>query len=104
MDQLLSILGHPFPSPGEIPLSILLVFVFLGLHLWHMEVPRLGVESELQLPAYTAATATPDLSLIFHLYCSLWQHWILNLLSEATDGTHTNGTRILMNATRVHCP
>ena len=33
-------------------------FVFLGLHLWHMEVPRLGVEWELQLPAYTTATAT----------------------------------------------
>ena len=26
----------------------------LGLHLRHMEVPRLGVESELQLLAYTA--------------------------------------------------
>ena len=26
-------------------------FVFLGPHLWHMEVPRLGVESELQLLA-----------------------------------------------------
>ena len=26
------------------------VVVFLGLHLWHMEVPRLGVELELQLP------------------------------------------------------
>jgi len=29
--------------------------VFLGLHLWHMEVPRLGFKSELQLPAYTTA-------------------------------------------------
>ena len=27
-----------------------------------MEVSRLGVESELLLPAYTTATATPDLS------------------------------------------
>ena len=27
---------------------------------WHMEVPRLGVESELPLLAYTTATATPD--------------------------------------------
>ena len=26
-------------------------FCFLGLHLWHTEIPRLGVESELQLPA-----------------------------------------------------
>ena len=28
---------------------------FLGPHLWHMEVLRLGVEWELQLPAYTTA-------------------------------------------------
>ena len=34
-------------------------FVFLRLHPRHMEAPRLGVESELQLPAYTTATATP---------------------------------------------
>ena len=33
---------------------------FLGPHLWHMEVPRLGVEWELQLPA--CATATQHLS------------------------------------------
>ena len=38
--------------------------VFLGPHLQHMEVTRLGVESELQLQAYAkaTATATPDLS------------------------------------------
>ena len=40
----------------------LFLFFFLGLHLRHMDVPRLGVESELQLPAYTTATATLDLS------------------------------------------
>ena len=34
---------------------------FLGLHLWHMEVPRPGVELELQLPDYSIATAMPDL-------------------------------------------
>ena len=34
-------------------------FFFLGLHLQYMEVPRLGVKSELQLPAYTTVTATP---------------------------------------------
>ena len=34
-------------------------FFFLGLHPWHMEAPRLGVELELQLPAYdTAVSAT----------------------------------------------
>ena len=52
--------------------------VFLGLHPQHMEVPWLGVKSELQLPAYTIATAIPDLS---H---SLWQHLTLNPLSEAS--------------------
>ena len=34
----------------------------------HMEVPRLGAGSELQLPAYTTATATPDSSCVCNLY------------------------------------
>ena len=33
---------------------------FLGPQLWHMEVPKLGVESELHLPAYTTVTETQD--------------------------------------------
>ena len=41
---------------------IYLFIVFLGLHLWHMEVPGLGVESQMQLLAYAIATATQDLS------------------------------------------
>ena len=32
-------------------------FSFLGPYPWYMEVPRPGVKSELQLPAYTTATA-----------------------------------------------
>ena len=39
-------------------------FSFLGLHLRHMEVLRLGVESEMQGLAYITATATPGLSCI----------------------------------------
>ena len=35
-------------------------FFFLGLHLWHMEFPRLGAELELQLLAYATTTATMD--------------------------------------------
>ena len=38
---------------------------FLGLHPQHMEVPRLGVKLELQLPAYSTSTATWNLSLIW---------------------------------------
>ena len=53
-----------------------------------MEVPRLMVELELQLPAYTTATATPNLSHICDLGCSLQQCQILNPLSKARDGTH----------------
>ena len=41
---------------------------FLGPHSRHMEVPRLGVESELQLLAYTTATATRDLTHIWDLH------------------------------------
>ena len=69
---------------GFIYLSIyLFIFVFLGSHLRHMEVLRLGVESELQLLAYTTATATPDLSHVWDLHHSSRQRQILNPLSEA---------------------
>ena len=51
-----------------------------------MEVPRLGVKSELQLPVYTTATATQNPSCVCDLYHSLWQCWILNPLSRAKDG------------------
>ena len=53
-----------------------------------MEVPRLGVESELQLPAYTTATATLDQSCICDLHHSSWQRRIFNPQSEARDQTH----------------
>ena len=49
-----------WPSQG----SLFVCFCFLGPHLHHMEVPRLGVTSELQLPAYTTETARWDLSQI----------------------------------------
>ena len=52
-----------------------------------MEVPRLGGESDLQLPAYAAATATLDLSHVCNLHHSSGPHWILNPLNEARDQT-----------------
>ena len=48
---------------------------------------RLRVESELQLPAYTTATATQDLSRVCNLHHSSQQLWILNPLSKARDQT-----------------
>ena len=53
-----------------------------------MEVPRLGVESDLQLLAYTTAIATPDPSLVCDFHHSSQQREILNPLSEARDRTH----------------
>ena len=58
-------------------------FFFLGLHLLHMEVPRLGVKSEIQLLAY--AMAMPLLSCLYDLHHSSQQCWILNPLSEDRD-------------------
>ena len=53
-----------------------------------MEVGRLGVQSELLLPAYTTAATTQDLSRVFKLHHSSRQCWILNPMSKALDQTH----------------
>ena len=50
---------------------------FLRPQLWHMEVSRLRVESELQLPAYTIARAMRDPSCISDLHHSSRQCWSL---------------------------
>ena len=42
-------------------------FFFFWPYLRHVEVPRIGVKLELQLPAYNVATATWDLSCICDL-------------------------------------
>ena len=80
--------------------SLFVFSVFLGPHLWHMEISRLRVESELQLPAYTTATAiataTPDPSCLCNLYHSSPQQQILNPLSEARYQT-----LILMDTSQV---
>ena len=63
-------------------------FFLLGLRMRHMEVPRQGVELELQLAAYTTATAMLDPSHICNLHHSSRQNQILNPLREARDRTH----------------
>ena len=56
------------------------LFCFLGPHLWHVEVLRLGVELELQLLALALATAVQDPSCVCNLHQSSWQPRILNSL------------------------
>ena len=65
-------------------LGFLFFAFFLVLHLQHMEVPRLAVEIELQLPAYTTATATPYPSHICNLHHSSQQRQIINSLRDRT--------------------
>uniref|UniRef100_A0A4X1VDC6 Uncharacterized protein n=1 Tax=Sus scrofa TaxID=9823 RepID=A0A4X1VDC6_PIG len=62
-------------------------FCFLGPHPQHMEVPRLGVQSERQLLATATATAMWDPSRVCELHHSSQQRQILNPLSEARDRT-----------------
>ena len=64
-----------------------------------MEVPRPGVESELQLPAYATATMTQDLSHVCDLHHSSQQLGILNSLNKARDQT-----RILMDTSQIRNP
>ena len=73
---------------------------FLGVYLRHMEIFRLGVESELQLLAYDTATAMLDLSCVCDLHHSSRQHRFLNPLSEARDRT---GNLMILNRICFPC-
>ena len=77
--------------------SFFFFFFLLRLYSQHMEVPRLGVESELQLPAYSTATATSDPNHVCNLHHSSRQCQFLNPLSEPRDRTW-----ILREANQIH--
>ena len=51
--------GLAWDTSGLLHVSILFFFnfIFLGAHVWHVEVPTLGVESELEPAVYATATA-----------------------------------------------
>ena len=93
-------------------LFIIIIIFSLWLHLQCIEVPRLGVELEMQLPptlAYTTAMASSDLSQTCILCCSLWQCWILNPLSkEQGQGSnpypHGHYVRFLTQLTAIGTP
>ena len=64
---------------------LILFFAFLGRHLWHMEVPGLGIELELQLPD-TRAIAKWDLSHVCDLRHSSLTHWSRPGIEPASSG------------------
>ena len=72
-------------NPCHLTYLLIYLFFFQWPHVQHMEIPGLGVESELQLLAYAIPTAMPDLSRICDLCHSLQQYQILNPLSEARE-------------------
>ena len=83
-----------------ISVFLMFFFFFLGPHLWHMEVPGLGIklELELQLSAHATAITMPDLSQVCNLHHSSWQCLIPNPnLSWARDQTH-----MLMDTSQDH--
>ena len=55
------------------------------LFFFSLEVPRLVVESELQLPAYATASAMRDPSQVYDLHHSSQQDWTPNPLSKTGD-------------------
>ena len=65
-----------------------------------MEVPRLGIPSELQLPDYTADTAMRDPSRVCNPHHSSRQRQILNPLRKARDRTHN---LMVPSQIRYHC-
>ena len=70
--------------------------VFLVPRPQDMEVPRLGVELELRLPAYTTATAMPDPSRVYNLHHSSWQCRIGSLTHRVRPGIETASSWMLV--------
>ena len=83
----------PFDSPIKF---LFFVFCLLSATSEAYGGSQLGVKSELQLPAYTTATAMPDPSLVCDLHHCLRQRQILNPLRKARDQTC-----VLMDTSRV---
>ena len=77
--------------------GFLALFGFLGLEVRHIDVPRLGVRSELQLLTCATATAAQDLSDICNLHHSSPQRRILNPLMRTRGLTH-----IFMDTSHLH--
>ena len=85
----LSVLSYNVVGVTEPPeFQFLFLFCLFGPNPWHMEFLRVGVASELQLPAYAIAIATWDSSCICNLHHSSWQRLILNPLCKARDQIH----------------
>ena len=64
--------------------SLFFFFVFLGLHPWYMEVPRLGAELDCSCRPQPQPCGIQAMSETY-IHHSSWQHWILNPLNKAWE-------------------
>ena len=98
LDKLPQYFGHcEYLMTGFISFLSFFFFSFYGCTCSIWRFARLGVKLELQLLAYTIATATQDPSHICDLHHSLWQCQIINSLNQARDQTC-----ILMYISQIH--
>ena len=106
LQNLLNLSLYAFCLCLSCSLCDVLVFLFLSFCYFcgplqrHMEVPRLGVQSEREPPAYTTATATQDPSRICKLHHSSWQCQVINPLSGSRDQTHNP---MVLSQIPFHC-
>ena len=79
---------YPFGLAIQVSFLSFLSF-FLGPHLRHVEVPKLGgLIGAMAASLHTTVTAMPDPSRVCNLHQSSQQHRILNPLIEARDQIH----------------
>ena len=78
---------NTFYTYKYLPINIFFFLCLSRASLTASKIPRLGVKLELQLPAYTTATAMQDPSLVDGLHHSSRRRQIFNPLGEARDGT-----------------
>ena len=79
---------------------IFFFFTFLGPHLQHVEVPRLGIEKKLQLLAYATATATRNPSAIFvraHPNARSLTHWVRPGIKPTSSWILVRWTQFLLS-------
>ena len=81
-------ISQPIGAPVNLPFPPMHFFYCYYYFLQHMEILRLGVKLELQLLAYTTATARLDPSIVGNLLHSSQQCQFPDPLSEAGDQTH----------------
>ena len=82
--------------PVEFFFFFFFLFLFMAVPATHGSSQARG-QSGAAAGAYTTATATPNLSHVCKLRCSLWQRWVLNPLRPKTEPTSSQALCHVLN-------